>query len=406
MVEFPDGAREAAQKILDAAWGRYQRDLAALAAAAADAVEDALERRPELVREVIGEYSRMASQAADDYYRVVRGVWEEYGGASLPPMPDAGPVPPDRVLWQVQGGFNDSDYAGLTYKQVVGGRSRAGLTVDDLWPGLGDVGRARQFASDMVHAAARLTGQRNVRIDPSGPRWARVPMGAVTCAFCVMLASRGFEYSSEESAGRGMQYHDHCDCQIVPAWGRASLRGYDPDKYASMWRAARRDAGAGAGWRRALESMRRMYPDQLTDGAVGAGEFVEMEGSRISTVERLVGRQLAALGRRVRALPVSTVDGKSSPDYEIDGDVWEMKPLHGAGRWAVHNALRKAKRQSPLVILHIANDDLDDQRVADDAADVLRRSRRIERVWLFRDGRTVRVIENERQRTGAPLNQP
>ena len=83
-----------------------------------------------------------------------------------------------------------------------------------------------------------------------------------------------------------------------------------------------------------------------------------------------------------------------------------MKTLHGAGRWAVHNALRKAKRQSPLVILHIANDDLDDQRVADDAADVLRRSRRIERVWLFRDGRTVRVIENERQRTGAPLNQP
>ncbi len=37
----------------------------------------------------------------------------------------------------MQGGFNNTDYNGLTYTQVKNGQSRAGLTIDDLWPDLG-----------------------------------------------------------------------------------------------------------------------------------------------------------------------------------------------------------------------------------------------------------------------------
>lgn len=61
-------------------------------------------------------------------------------------------------------------------------------------------------------------------------RWARVPTGAETCAFCLLVASRGFVYTSEQTAGKGNAYHGDCDCLPVPDWSRhPALEGYDPD---------------------------------------------------------------------------------------------------------------------------------------------------------------------------------
>lgn len=75
----------------------------------------------------------------------------------------------------------------------------------------------------------------NAKNDPARPRWARVPTGSETCQWCIMLASRGFDYLSEESASHT---HANCDCRIVPSWDRKnpSVQGYDPDKYYDMYR--------------------------------------------------------------------------------------------------------------------------------------------------------------------------
>lgn len=93
-----------------------------------------------------------------------------------------------------------------------------------------------------VKAAAGRCTQYNAERDPFGgeTRYARVPTGEETCDFCIMLASRGPVYHSEESAGAYDHYHPHCDCRIVPFWGtydigpsrRGSImdiEGYDPD---------------------------------------------------------------------------------------------------------------------------------------------------------------------------------
>jgi len=93
-----------------------------------------------------------------------------------------------------------------------------------------------------VKAAAGRCTQYNVRNDPYAgeTRYARVPTGEETCDFCIMLASRGPVYHTEESAGAYDHYHAHCDCRIVPFWGtfevgpsrRGSamgVEGYDPD---------------------------------------------------------------------------------------------------------------------------------------------------------------------------------
>lgn len=98
----------------------------------------------------------------------------------------------------------------------------------------------------LVLQPARQTIADSVDQDPADARWARVPSGATTCAFCLVLASRGFAYHSRESAGDERKFHSFCDCQIVPDWGSdPRLEGYDPDSLLETYLAARRAAGSG-----------------------------------------------------------------------------------------------------------------------------------------------------------------
>lgn len=80
----------------------------------------------------------------------------------------------------------------------------------------------------------------NAARDPLRPKWARVPSGAETCGFCLMLASRGFAYTSEEAAGSDGHYHPNCDCRIVPGFDGMEVEGYDPDAIYRDWKAKRK----------------------------------------------------------------------------------------------------------------------------------------------------------------------
>jgi hypothetical protein len=95
-----------------------------------------------------------------------------------------------------------------------------------------------------TNRAAGQCVQMNARYDPRQVRYARVPTGPETCGFCIMLASRGFVYWSEESAGAYDHYHAHCDCMVVPSFDSmasdigqnrrvspTAIEGYDPDSY-------------------------------------------------------------------------------------------------------------------------------------------------------------------------------
>ncbi|MEG1433897.1 VG15 protein [Eubacterium sp.] len=86
--------------------------------------------------------------------------------------------------------------------------------------------------------------------------FARVPTGAHTCAFCMMLASRGFVYYSKQSAGEMMQFHNDCDCHIVA--GVDGVEGYDPDVLCSDYRDSRENADSG-NYKDILAQMRKDY---------------------------------------------------------------------------------------------------------------------------------------------------
>src|SRR5699024_3072667 len=114
-----------------------------------------------------------------------------------------------------------------------------------------------------VKSPARETIRVNAARD--GARYARVPAGATTCAFCTMMSSRGFVYHDEHRAqnqGRGQEqdrYHDDCDCQIVPDWSdNPVLEGYDPDGMYEQYKDAREAADSGNPGE-ILAKMREMY---------------------------------------------------------------------------------------------------------------------------------------------------
>lgn len=82
----------------------------------------------------------------------------------------------------------------------------------------------------------------SVAKDPKAEGYAVVPAGKC-CAWCAMIASRGFAYTSAMTAHAST--HSGCDCEICPSWGNerqaAILEGYDPDTYYRMYKKAADD---------------------------------------------------------------------------------------------------------------------------------------------------------------------
>lgn len=83
----------------------------------------------------------------------------------------------------------------------------------------------------LVMQPFRSTVYESANSDPVKMYYARVPVGP-TCRFCVMVASRGFVYRTEVSAGDSNDWHDKCNCMIVPGRFPSDYPdGYDLDEY-------------------------------------------------------------------------------------------------------------------------------------------------------------------------------
>jgi len=98
----------------------------------------------------------------------------------------------------------------------------------------------------LVRQTGRRTVDQAVARDPARPRVARVPMGNETCAFCLVLASRGPVYRSLTTAGHDTRFHDFDDCEQVVVWTRDPdelPEGYDPGEMYGQYEEAVNAAG-------------------------------------------------------------------------------------------------------------------------------------------------------------------
>ena len=154
---------------------------------------------------------------------------------------------------EVAAQYSDVEFAARL-RQAAKGKTQASLAMG-LQKDIMDMGR-----ETIAH---------NMRRDKSRVKWARVPRGK-TCAWCTMLASRGWVYASEVSAGgRGHEYHASCDCMIVPSWehGTPKLKGYDSARLNEQYQTARKAAKSGDP-RKIAAKMRELFPDECTDGHI------------------------------------------------------------------------------------------------------------------------------------------
>lgn len=89
----------------------------------------------------------------------------------------------------------------------------------------------------LVKQAGADTTRKNAQRD--GAQFAWVPHGD-TCAFCIALASRGWQYEDPRNRRpRAEHIHANCDCQYAVRFdGESTVEGYDPKAYKDMYYSA------------------------------------------------------------------------------------------------------------------------------------------------------------------------
>ena len=98
--------------------------------------------------------------------------------------------------------------------------------------------------SRLVKRAGADTTLKNAQRD--GAEFAWVPHGD-SCAFCLTLASRGWQKASQAAikGGHAEHIHANCDCEYAIRFdGASTVAGYDPEKYLKQYRDAGSDVNA------------------------------------------------------------------------------------------------------------------------------------------------------------------
>ena len=122
-----------------------------------------------------------------------------------------------------------------------------------------------QIVADSIGRTVRLAGMdttmKNAMRD--GAEFAWIPSGD-TCAFCMMLASNGWQRASKDTLKGNHCDHIHanCDCAFAIRFGdELDYKSYDPTPYKEMY-----DNAEGDTWEEKLNSMRRDIYEENAEG--------------------------------------------------------------------------------------------------------------------------------------------
>lgn len=237
----------------------------------------------------------------------------------------------------------------------------------------GNVPKFTKSVTDLTRFYVKRTAFENIvqNCDKNKIRYARVPSGRETCAFCFMLSSRGFVYRSELTArGRSLHgVHEHCDCIVVPGIdGVTKIEGYDPDLMYDRWKQCAETVGVDPRkansfqYRKHImnEVSRRDWRWLYSDDSNFASKVSVQEGAKPKKKEVDVAEVLSRYGFETFFLKPVGTEGNHTADARINGELWEMKqPVGNAkektiGKNTLDHQFEEATKQSRRLVLDLS----------------------------------------------------
>lgn len=267
--------------------------------------------------------------------------------------------------------------------------------------------------------AAADTTLKNAERD--GAQFAWVPHGD-TCAFCIVLASRGWQYMSSKALrnGHAEHIHNNCDCEYAVRFNdNTSVKGYDPDKYLHQYESAE-----GSTPQERINSMRRAQyaadPEKYraqkravyarskefisvlheyeTNAEPGKGK-VEIQGRRELKNREKENAELlhSNFGGDIVIPEETNIPGRKNPDYIWKGKSWEEQEPKAYTANAIDANIREAIHQiidNPGgVVLDIGNSDMKLSEVKELTRKRLQRSSRFNcDIIIIRNGKIEDVM--------------
>ena len=218
------------------AWQKYVTMLLKISSAAADAFLDYLKHHDvtteagktaaiEYAYALATRYGEASAAAACEAYDATAAA----AGVDVPPALPAETATYEEVATAVNGTINQD----LPDETISGAISRL-----------------------VKRAGADTTIQNAIR---DGAEFAWIPSGD-TCAFCIMLASNGWQRASKKALRKGHAEHIHanCDCNYAVQFnGKPRYDFFDPDVYRDIY-----DSAGTGNWQKKLNVIRQnIYAD-------------------------------------------------------------------------------------------------------------------------------------------------
>lgn len=179
-----------------------------------------------------------------------------------------------------------------------------------------------------------------------GAEFAWIPSGD-TCAFCMMLASNGWQKASKKALknGHASHVHNNCNCTYAIRFDEnTEVEGYDPDYYKDQY-----DNAEGDNWKDKVNSMRREH--------YAANKESINEQKRVAYEKR--NKNINPDVLRITQIPASTITQKvQNGDYSLKLSKQQYnKHILGTMDYDRYEASRNAKGLGPQGRLSITFDE-------------------------------------------------